>query len=170
MFQSIENKIHSFTSIKTLRTQWQTTGERVVFTNGCFDLLHYGHIHYLAQAKALGTRLIVGLNADASIRRLKGIHRPIKEEQSRMYVLAALQCVDAVVLFEEDTPYRLIEQIVPDLLVKGGDWAIKDIVGADLVLASGGKVRQLPYIDGFSTTRIEAKIRQDQSTQNEEPS
>ncbi|HHJ49952.1 MAG TPA: D-glycero-beta-D-manno-heptose 1-phosphate adenylyltransferase [Phaeodactylibacter sp.] len=138
---------------------WRKAGERVVFTNGCFDILHYGHVDYLARAAGLGDRLVVGLNSDASVSRLKGAHRPIQDEQSRLHVMAALGFVDAVTLFEEDTPLELIRLLMPDVLVKGGDWRPEQIVGADLVLAAGGEVHSLPFIEGYSTTAIENKIK-----------
>ncbi len=138
---------------------WRKAGERVVFTNGCFDILHYGHVDYLARAAGLGERLVVGLNSDASVSRLKGAHRPIQDEQSRLHVMAALGFVDAVTLFEEDTPLELIRLLMPDVLVKGGDWRPEQIVGADLVLAAGGEVHSLPFIEGYSTTAIENKIK-----------
>ncbi len=137
---------------------WKAQGERIVFTNGCFDLLHFGHVHYLAAARDLGHRLVVGVNSDASVRRLKGPTRPIQDEQNRLHVLASLACVDAVVLFEEDTPFDLIAALKPQVLVKGGDWRPDQIVGADLVLADGGEVKSLPFVEGHSTTGIEQKI------------
>lgn len=139
---------------------WQALGREVVFTNGCFDLLHYGHVHYLAEAAALGDYLVVGLNSDASVQRLKGQHRPIQPEQSRAAVLAALACVDLVVIFENDTPLELIQHLTPDVLVKGGDWAVADIVGSNHVLEHGGKVCSLTFVEGYSTTSIEQKIQQ----------
>jgi D-glycero-beta-D-manno-heptose 1-phosphate adenylyltransferase len=157
-FDKIQSKIQDRAQLADTITHWKSQGERVVFTNGCFDILHYGHIHYLAEARDLGHRLMVGVNADASVRRLKGQTRPIQDEQTRLHVLASLACVDAVVLFEEDTPYDLITSIQPDILVKGGDWATDQIVGADFVLAKGGEVHSLPYVEGFSTTKIEEKI------------
>ncbi len=160
MLKNIQDKIHSFDSLAELRLHWRAAGEQVVFTNGCFDLLHYGHIHYLAEAKALGDRLVVGLNADSSIQRLKGSHRPIKDELSRTWILAGLECIDAVVVFSEDTPLALIKIAQPDILVKGGDWAVESIVGADFVQANGGVVKNLPFIEGYSTTKLEEKIRQ----------
>ncbi len=142
------------------RTQvWRAAGERIVFTNGCFDLLHYGHICYLAQARDLGERLVVGLNSSDSVRRLKGPRRPINDEATRAHVLAAMQVVDAVVIFDEDTPLRLIEAFIPDVLVKGGDWKPEQISGAPVVLAHGGRVLSLPFVEGYSTTLIERKIR-----------
>ena len=126
--------------------------QKIVFTNGCFDILHVGHVTYLAQARQLGDLLVVGLNSDASVRRLKGASRPINSEQSRALVLAALEVVDYVVVFEEDTPYNLIAKVLPDVLVKGGDYQIERIVGADLVQQHGGLVTTLPFVEGFSTT------------------
>ncbi len=157
--KKIASKIQDWNGIRQTVTAWKAAGERVVFTNGCFDLLHYGHIHYLAQARDLGDRLVIGLNSADSVRRLKGTHRPINDETTREFLLAALEFVDAVVVFEQDTPLELIRVVMPDVLVKGGDWQPKDIVGSDIVLASGGEVRSLPYIEGYSTTAIEQKIR-----------
>jgi len=133
--------------------------KKVVFTNGCFDILHYGHIAYLEKARALGDILVVGLNSDASVRRLKGKNRPVTHETDRARVLAALACVDYVVLFSQDTPLELIRALRPDILVKGGDWKIPHIVGAKDVLSDGGKVRVIPYIKHRSTTGIINKIR-----------
>lgn len=142
-------------------SRWKAAGEKIVFTNGCFDLLHFGHLHYLAQARDLGSRLIVGVNADISVRRLKGPRRPIQDERTRSLLLAALEFVDAVVIFEEDTPQHLIATLLPDVLVKGGDWQPEQIVGAAEVQANGGEVRSLPFVEGFSTTKIEEKIRKE---------
>ncbi len=132
---------------------------KVVFTNGCFDILHKGHIAYLQKAKKLGDLLVVGMNSDASVKRLKGKGRPVNSQKDRALVLSALRCVDRVVLFSEDTPEKLIRKIRPDVLVKGGDWKKKDVVGAPFVESYGGKVWLLPYIKGFSTTEILAKIQ-----------
>ena len=134
-------------------------GRRVVFTNGVFDILHPGHLRYLRQARALGDALIVGLNADASVRRNKGPERPINNEQERAEVLEALECVDLVTVFSDDTPARIIQTIQPDVLVKGADWAEDAIVGRDTVEARGGKVVRIPVEQGFSTTDIVRKIR-----------
>lgn len=138
--------------------QWRAKEQKIVFTNGCFDLLHYGHLHYLAQARDLGDRLVIGLNSAASVSRLKGPHRPINDELTRTHLLAALAVVDAVVVFEEDTPLELIRMVQPDVLVKGGDWRPEQIVGSDVVLEKGGQVFSLPFIQGYSTTNIEQKI------------
>lgn len=138
---------------------WRAASERVVFTNGCFDLLHLGHVDYLEKARALGDRLVVGLNTDASVRVLKP-GRPLQNETSRARVLAALAFVDAVVLFGEPTPLQLIEQVQPDILVKGDDYAIDGIVGHELVLSRGGQVLTVPLVAGYSTSSIVAKARQ----------
>jgi D-beta-D-heptose 7-phosphate kinase/D-beta-D-heptose 1-phosphate adenosyltransferase len=133
---------------------WRTLGDKIVFTNGCFDILHPGHVHLLSACKQEGDRLVVGLNADVSVKRLKGETRPINNEQSRAIVLSALGDVDAVILFEEDTPLHLITALQPDVLIKGGDWEVSTIVGADVVRANGGLVKTIPYLDGHSTTAI----------------
>ena len=127
---------------------------KIVFTNGCFDVLHFGHIHYLLKAKELGDILVVGLNSDDSVRRLKGPARPVNGEKERAFVLAALSCIDYVTLFEEDTPEELIKVVRPDVLVKGGDYDISTIVGADFVQRNGGTVTTIPFVEGFSSTRI----------------
>lgn len=135
-------------------------GKKVVFTNGCFDVIHRGHVSYLAQARDLGDLLVLGLNSDSSVRRLKGPTRPVNDEESRALVLASLECVDYVVLFDEDTPYRLIDAVQPDILVKGGDYQIDQIVGYDIVKARGGEVLTLPFVDGFSSTSIINRLKQ----------
>jgi D-glycero-beta-D-manno-heptose 1-phosphate adenylyltransferase len=132
---------------------------RVVFTNGCFDLIHPGHVRYLRAAKALGDVLVLGLNSDASVRRLKGPERPLVPEKARAEVMAALEMVDYVTVFGEDTPFELISALQPDVLVKGGDWKVDDIVGSDVVRARGGKVRSLRFAPGFSTTGLVKRIR-----------
>lgn len=159
MIKEIEAKILDWKAAQKQRQAWQSLDKKVVFTNGCFDLLHYGHIQYLAQARELGDALIIGLNSAASVSRLKGPGRPINDEITRLWQMAALQFVDMVVPFEADTPADLINLLRPDVLVKGGDYEISEIVGADSVLQSGGEVRVLPYINGYSTTSIEEKIR-----------
>jgi len=126
----------------------------IVFTNGCFDIIHAGHVQYLEQAKQLGEILIIGLNSDASVKRLKGSNRPINNELDRAVVMAALAAVDYVIVFTEDTPYELVKLIQPDVLVKGGDWAVDNIVGADIVFAKSGKVLSLPYKEGLSSTNL----------------
>lgn len=158
-FEQIEQKIQSWEQITATADAWRAAGNRIVFTNGCFDILHYGHLHYLSAARDLGERLVVGLNSAASVSRLKGPHRPINDELTRTHLLAALEVIDAVVVFEDDTPLELIRLVRPDILVKGGDWLPEQIVGSDLVLAAGGQVRSLPFVEGYSTTNIEAKIK-----------
>jgi D-beta-D-heptose 7-phosphate kinase/D-beta-D-heptose 1-phosphate adenosyltransferase len=138
-------------------------GRRVVFTNGCFDLLHPGHIRSLEQARALGDVLIIGLNSDNSIRQLKGQGRPIISERERAEILAAFECVDAVIIFDDLTPRDVIAQLLPDVLVKGGDWAGDKIVGREEVEAAGGKVVSVPVVSGYSTTEILRKIRETSS-------
>lgn len=139
---------------------WRMKGDRIVFTNGCFDILHRGHVEYLQEAAALGDRLIIGVNSDDSVRRLgKATDRPYNDQDSRAKVLAGLRLVDAVVIFDQDTPLELIQAVGPDVLVKGGDWTEDKIVGADIVKARGGEVRSLKLVDGFSTTALVEKIR-----------
>jgi len=142
-----------------LRAVWLGAGEAVVFTNGCFDLLHAGHVRYLNAARAMGDRLVVGLNADEGVRRLKGPARPVTPEAERAEILAALAAVDAVVIFPEDTPLRLIEALAPDILVKGGDWALDAIVGREFVEGRGGRVVTIPIVAGRSTTGILSKLQ-----------
>ncbi|MBR5253604.1 MAG: D-glycero-beta-D-manno-heptose 1-phosphate adenylyltransferase [Bacteroidales bacterium] len=156
--EQIERKIVCRKDLKELILKWREANERVVFTNGCFDLLHLGHVDYLAKAKDLGERLIIGVNTDSSVKRLKGEHRPLQDENSRLHILAALQSVDAVVLFDEDTPYELIREIEPDILVKGADYKIENIVGYDIVTSRGGSVQTIEFIEGYSTTLIEKRI------------
>lgn len=158
MIDTIISKIQSWEQAAKTAQCWREKGLELVFTNGCFDIMHYGHLHYLADARACADRLIVGLNSAASVSRLKGEHRPINDELTRLYMLASLSFVDMVVIFEDDTPLRLIELLRPDVLVKGGDWQPTQIVGADAVLSWGGAVKSLPFVSGYSTTNIEQKI------------
>lgn len=137
---------------------WRAAGETIVFTNGVFDLLHRGHVEYLEEAAALGDRLVVGVNDDASVRRLKGPARPIVPGEERAELVGALACVDAVVLFEDDTPERLIRELRPDVLVKGGDWAVEHIVGREFVESLGGRVLSVPLREGRSTTTLVERI------------
>lgn len=143
---------HDDMLLKVLK--WQAEGEKVVFTNGCFDILHAGHVRYLAAARSLGNRLVVGLNTDASVKRLKGPKRPVACEADRAEVLSALASVDAVTLFDDDTPEALIGMLLPDILVKGADWAVEKIAGAKAVIAHGGSVLTVPLLEGRSTTGI----------------
>ncbi len=133
-------------------------GKKIVFTNGCFDLLHVGHVRYLQEARALGDFLVVGLNSDESVRGLKGKDRPVQNEADRAEILAALSCVNAVTIFNEPAPAELIRAVLPDILVKGGDWTVDKIVGSDIVLARGGTVKSLPFHAGRSTSRLIEKI------------
>ncbi|MEL6668830.1 MAG: D-glycero-beta-D-manno-heptose 1-phosphate adenylyltransferase [Bacteroidota bacterium] len=160
MLAAIEAKIMTRPQVLSQSKGWKLGSQKIVFTNGVFDLLHRGHLTYLAQARALGDRLIVGLNSDASVRRLgKGEDRPILPQSDRAFQLASLACVDSVTLFDEDTPASLISGLVPDVLVKGGDYTIDTIVGADTVLAKGGRVEVIEFIPGYSTTELIARIR-----------
>ncbi len=142
---------------------WRAAGERIVFTNGVFDLLHRGHVEYLAEARALGDRLVVGVNSDASTRRLKGDARPIVAAADRVALLEALAAVDLAVVFDEDTPEHLIRAVEPDVLVKGGDWPVDRIVGRELVEARGGRVLAIPLRAGFSTSALVERIRSGRS-------
>lgn len=160
MINSIQSKINNWESLERTTKAWRAEGKKIVFTNGCFDLIHAGHIHYLAEARSLGDVLIIGVNSDASVARLKGPHRPHKDQDNRLLILAALACVDAVCLFEQDDPLELIKIAQPDILVKGGDWKPADIIGSDIVLGRGGEVKSLTFIEGYSTTSIETKINQ----------
>ena len=144
--------------IKTLQSQRQ--GKKVVFTNGCFDILHMGHVSYLEEAKSCGDILVVGLNTDRSVKELKGPERPLQHEEDRARILTALKAVDHTILFDEETPINLIEAIQPEVLVKGGDWPIDKIVGSSSVLAKGGEVKSLKFIEGRSTTNVFNKIKQ----------
>ena len=137
---------------------WKDVGKKIVFTNGCFDLIHIGHVLYLEEAKSLGDILIVAANSDASVSKLKGPHRPIKDEYNRTHILAALASVDMVLVLDENDPYNIIKQIKPDVLVKGGDWTTEQIIGSDIVLSYGGQVKSLQFVPGYSTTALEQKI------------
>lgn len=151
-------KVKSLTGVVRAVRKAQAAGQRVVFTNGCFDLLHRGHIRYLEQARSLGDLLVVALNSDASVRRLKGKTRPVVPEAERAEVLAALAAVDLVMIFDELDPARVIRAVRPDVLVKGGDWPVDRIVGADFVQSAGGTVRSLPYVEGMSTSALIRRI------------
>lgn len=152
--QKIFSKEHLAEQLTRLRRQ----GKRVVFTNGCFDLIHSGHVYTLAQAKTFGDILVVGVNADASVKRLKGDKRPILDQASRLTLLAALEVVDYVTTFEEDTPLALIRRLQPHILVKGGDWRLEAIVGKEVVEHAGGRVVAIRHQDGFSTTNLIERI------------
>ena len=138
---------------------WKAKGEQIVFSNGCFDILHLGHVDYLEKARAKGDRLVLGLNTDQSVSRIKGPSRPIVDQNSRARIMAALEIVDLVILFDEETPKQLIESIKPDILVKGNDYNISNIVGADFVIKNGGKVETIELTSGFSSTNVIKKIQ-----------
>ncbi|MFN0049053.1 MAG: D-glycero-beta-D-manno-heptose 1-phosphate adenylyltransferase [Cytophagales bacterium] len=154
-----EEKIVSESNAIDIVSEWKMTGQQVVFTNGCFDILHLGHVDYLEKARSLGHKLVLGLNTDASVSRIKGPSRPIVHQESRSRVMAALEFVDLVVFFDSETPYDLIKNLLPDILVKGNDYLAENIVGADVVIANGGKVETIPLVQGFSTTNIVNKIK-----------
>lgn len=138
---------------------WQNDGKKVVFSNGCFDILHLGHIDYLEKARAFGDKLVIGLNSDLSVKQLKGDSRPVNGVDARARMLAALSFVDGVTVFEEETPRELIEFLLPDILVKGSDYKVENIVGADSVIANGGTVKTIDLVNGYSTTDIIEKIK-----------
>lgn len=144
----------------TQAIEWHMAKQTVVFTNGCFDILHRGHIEFLSQAASLGDRLIIGLNSDMSAKRLKGEGRPVNNQEDRALMLATMYWIDAVVIFDEDTPLRLIQALMPDILVKGGDYRIENIVGAEDVIKNGGQVLSLNFADGYSTSKIIDKIKE----------
>jgi len=152
-------KIVSIEAMIAERERLRGEGKRLVFTNGCFDLLHPGHVSYLKQARSLGDALVVALNSDRSVRELKGEGRPILNQQERAEVIGALEAVDYVTIFDEETPRKLIAAVLPDVLVKGGDWAVDEIVGREDVEAAGGQTLSLPYIEGSSTTDIIERIK-----------
>jgi len=155
----LKDKIVTMDIAQAIVKNWQIQGEKVVFTNGCFDILHAGHVHYLEEAKQLGNKLVVGLNTDQSVQRLdKSPARPIQSQDSRAMVLAALESVSLVVLFDEDTPKELIETLNPNILVKGADYQIDKIVGGSHVIGNGGEVKTLEFLPGYSTSKIEQKI------------
>ena len=152
------SKIYTLPQLQEKLEEWRAQGQKIVFTNGCFDLLHLGHVDYLEKARQLGDKLVLGLNTDASISRIKGPSRPLQDEMSRARVMASLLFVDAVVLFNDDTPLELIRAVQPDILVKGDDYAVEQIVGHEVVMAKGGEVKTVPLVKGYSTTNIVNKI------------
>ena len=159
IIQAIPNKIFTLDTILHQLNRWRLLNKKIVFTNGVFDILHEGHIASLSEAALQGHILIAGINADASVKRLKGESRPVNSENSRMLLMASLLMVDAVILFEEDTPLNLITAILPDVLVKGGDYTVEQIAGAKEVIANGGEVKIVPILEGFSTTAIIEKMK-----------
>jgi len=154
-----EDKIKSLPQAKKKVAEWKGKGQKVVFTNGCFDILHLGHIDYLEKARNLGDKLIIGLNSDDSVSRFKGPGRPVQDQHSRARILAALQFTDMVVFFNENTPLALISELLPDVLVKGSDYLAENIVGAEVVKKHGGEVKTVEFVPGYSTSRIIEKIR-----------
>ena len=157
--ESITRKIVTLDEAKQIVAEWKTAGEKIVFTNGCFDIIHKGHVSYLAKARDLGTKLILGLNTDESVKRLKGANRPVKELESRALTVASFEYIDLVIPFSEDTPLKVISTLLPDVLVKGSDYKIDDIVGAKEVTANGGTVQTIDFVDGFSTTNYFKKLK-----------
>ena len=157
--EKIQNKILNKDNLAEWVAECRAKGSKIVFSNGCFDILHRGHVEYLAKAANFGDEMLIGLNTDASVKRLKGPSRPINDEYARAIVLAGLEFVSAVVLFDEDTPYNLIKAVQPDVLVKGSDYKPEDIVGYDIVTAKGGRVETIDFVDGYSTTRTIEKSR-----------
>jgi rfaE bifunctional protein nucleotidyltransferase chain/domain len=154
----INSKIINPEKLQDFINSLKQNKETIVFTNGCFDILHYGHINYLAKAANLGSKLIVGLNSDSSVQRLKGKDRPINKELERAFVLASLFFIDAIIIFNEDTPEKLIHNIAPDILAKGGDYKVEEIAGSDFVLKNGGKVEIIQFVEGYSSTKIINKV------------
>ena len=154
----IKDKIKTLPSLLKIVAAAKKDAKQIVFTNGCFDILHKGHVNYLQKAKLKGDILIVGLNSDDSVRKIKGKTRPINDQTARAQVMAALESTDYVVIFKESTPFNLIKKIQPDVLVKGADWKKEDIVGADIIESYGGKIARIKFIDGYSTTKIIKKI------------
>lgn len=157
----IKNKILTLQDLETKLREWSKEGKKIVFTNGCFDIIHQGHIDYLAKAKDLGDILIIGLNTDQSVSTIKGKNRPIQDQESRAIILASMQFVDAIVYFSDPTPYELISSIQPDILVKGADYKPEEIVGYDIVKQKGGEIKTIEFLEGYSTTSIENKIIKD---------
>jgi rfaE bifunctional protein nucleotidyltransferase chain/domain len=157
--QTLLNKITDLPTLLNKVKGWKSASKKIVFTNGVFDLLHLGHITYMAKAAELGDKLIIGLNSDASVKRLKGENRPVNDQSNRAALLATMYFIDAVVVFEEDTPLNLITQIMPDILVKGADYSVENIAGAKEVLANGGEVKTITLVEGHSSTNIINKIK-----------
>ncbi|MDK2977354.1 MAG: D-glycero-beta-D-manno-heptose 1-phosphate adenylyltransferase [Bacteroidales bacterium] len=155
----IQSKIIDIDQLGSRLAYWNFKNQKIVFTNGCFDILHRGHVEYLAQAANFGDILIIGLNTDDSVRKLKGDSRPVQDQYARALLLASLHFVNAVIYFDEDTPYELIKRVQPDILIKGSDYHIEDIVGYDVVQKKGGQVKTIDFIPGYSTTSIIEKLK-----------
>jgi D-beta-D-heptose 7-phosphate kinase/D-beta-D-heptose 1-phosphate adenosyltransferase len=152
----LEGRVLALPDLLAKLEEDRAKGKKLIFTNGCFDILHRGHVAYLRAAKALGDRLVIGLNTDASVRRLKGDHRPINSENDRAFMLESLRCVDYIVKFDEDTPYQILSRIKPDILVKGGDYNVEEVAGRKFA----GKVQLIKFVEGYSTTKTIKKIKQ----------
>jgi rfaE bifunctional protein nucleotidyltransferase chain/domain len=159
-WNKLQAKVYTTNTLQSQLKEWRKNDQKIVFTNGCFDLLHLGHVDYLAKAKDLGDKLIIGLNTDSSVSRIKGPSRPVKDQKSRATILAAMQFVDAVILFDEETPINLITSLAPDVLVKGGDYTLEGIVGHEIVLEKGGDVKTIAFVDGYSSSKLIDKITQ----------
>lgn len=156
--ESIKNKIYTLENLEQQLKVWAKESKKIVFTNGCFDIIHQGHIDYLAKAKDLGDILIIGLNTDKSVSEIKGKNRPIQDQVSRAIILASMQFTDAIIYFSDPTPYNLIKTIQPDILVKGADYKAEEIIGYDIVKQKGGEIKTLEFLEGYSTSAIEKKI------------
>ncbi|MCF8368202.1 MAG: D-glycero-beta-D-manno-heptose 1-phosphate adenylyltransferase [Bacteroidales bacterium] len=154
-----KQKIHQSDQLDSLLAYWKFKNYKIVFTNGCFDIIHLGHIDYLSKARSLGNLLVIGLNTDQSVRQLKGENRPVNDQLARAEILASFSFVDAVIYFDEETPYNLIKKVQPDILVKGSDYKAEDIVGYDIINAKGGKVITIDFLEGYSTSGIINKIK-----------
>jgi rfaE bifunctional protein nucleotidyltransferase chain/domain len=154
-----KDKIYKLPALLQKTKEWKAAGKRIVFTNGCFDIMHLGHVDYLEKAKNKGDILIVGLNSDLSTTNIKGPERPIVDEHSRSRTLAAMEFVDAVIIFDENTPSNLIKNLLPDILIKGKDYKVENIIGADIVLKNNGSIITIDFVEGYSTTKIFEKIR-----------
>ena len=161
MYHSSQKIVRNWEDLSQTLALWRFKGFSIVFTNGCFDLLHLGHVDYLEKASALGDKMVLGLNTDDSVSRIKGPSRPLQNEESRARVLAAFEFIDAILFFDQDTPKELIEFVQPDVLVKGADYAEEDIVGGDFVKGKGGRIERIEFVEGYSTSKIVAKILAD---------
>ena len=157
-WNKLQSKVYTTKTLELQISEWRKNKHKLVFTNGCFDLLHLGHVDYLAKARDLGDKLIIGLNTDASVSRIKGPSRPVKDELSRAHILAAMQFVDAVIFFDEETPINLISWVKPDVLVKGGDYTIEGIAGHEIILENGGEVQTIEFVEGYSSSKLIDKI------------
>lgn len=157
----VQSKIQTEESLNDLLSQWEEQNKKIVFTNGCFDILHRGHIEYLSKAADLGDVLFIGVNTDTSVSKLKGESRPLQDEYSRLMILGALEFVDALILFDEETPLELIRKVQPHILVKGADYKPEDIIGYDIVKARGGEIKTIEFLPGYSTSAIEQKIKEE---------